>query len=68
MDLEEDMALAAVADLCVSKLCLALNENGKVPMAMNMTNMTCYRDFFVYPIICFIFVVQYPYKKGVSYD
>ena len=37
-------------------------------MAMNMTNMTCYRDFFVYPIIYFIFVVQYPYKKGVSYD
>lgn len=32
-------------------------------MVMNMTNMTCHRDFFVYPIICFIFVVQYPYKK-----
>ena len=37
-------------------------------MVMDMTNMTCHRDFFVYPIICFIFVVQYPYKKGVSYD
>ena len=26
---------------------------------------TCYQDFFVYPIICFIFVVQYPYKKEI---